>query len=103
MRHFSTVPLCNCPGPRNEKSNRRKRTRFRFHLEKRRSSRFPTKAVIDIDFADDIALLSEEINQAQELLDRVESEAAKVGVHLNADKTEATVFNHSTPVEIKKW
>ena len=54
-----------------------------------------------MDFADDIALLSEEIIQAQELFDRVESEAAKVRLHLNADKTEAMVFNHSTPVEIK--
>lgn len=54
-----------------------------------------------MDFADDIALLSEEIAQAQELLDRVEKEAAGVGLHVNVDKTEAMVFNHTTPVEIK--
>ena len=49
-----------------------------FTVQKRRSSRFPAKAVTDMDFADDIALISEEIVQAQELLDRVEKEAANV-------------------------
>ena len=39
-----------------------------FHLVKRRSRRVGPEVVTDMDFADDIALLSEEIEQAQELL-----------------------------------
>ena len=51
-------------------------------------------------FADDIALLSEEITQAQQLLNRVEAEASKVGLHLNAKKTELMAFNHENEVDI---
>ena len=71
-----------------------------FELEKRKSSRYPPNAITDLDFADDIALLSGEIDQAQELLSRVEFEAAKVGLHLNTAKTELMQFNHNTPVNI---
>ena len=72
-----------------------------FELERRRSRRHPPVVVTDLDFADDIALLCEEIRQAQELLNRVEAEAAKVGLHVNAKKTEAMPHNHDTPVVIK--
>ena len=51
-------------------------------------------------FADDIALLSNEISQAQELLSRVEKEAAKVGLHLNEKKTELMAFNYDDPVDV---
>ena len=43
-----------------------------FQLEKRRCRRVGPEVVTDLDFADDIALLSEEIEQAQEPLSRVE-------------------------------
>ena len=57
--------------------------------------------VIDLDFAADIALLCEEIKQTQELLNSVESEADKVGLHVNARKTEAMPHNQEIPVVIK--
>ena len=47
----------------------------------------------DFDFADDIALVSNLVDQAQELLHRVESECRKVGLRLNAKKTEVMAFN----------
>ena len=73
-----------------------------FELERRRSRHHPSAVrITDLDFADDIALLSEEINQAQELLNRVETEAAKVGLHVNAKKTGAMPHNHQSPVIIK--
>ena len=53
--------------------------------------------ITDLDFADDITLLSEEIQKAQELLTRVENEAAKIGLRLNNEKTEAMVYNIPTP------
>ena len=49
-----------------------------FKLDKRRSRRRQPVAVTDLDFADDMAPLSEEIQKAQELLTRVENEAAKM-------------------------
>ena len=71
-----------------------------FQLVKQRSRRHPAITVTDLDFADDIALLTEEIHQAQEVLLRLEEEAQKVGLFCNEKKTELQVFNHETPVEI---
>ena len=42
----------------------------------------------DLDYADDIALLSSNFEDAQNLLTRVEEEALKVGLKINIDKTE---------------
>ena len=46
-----------------------------------------------MDFADDICLLCNEIQQAQELLSRVQNECGKVGLGLNARKTEVMTYN----------
>ena len=64
-----------------------------FMLHPRRSSRTPAKAICDLDFADDIVLLSNEIEQARELVQNVQSECRKVGLELNAAKTKAMFFN----------
>ena len=50
-----------------------------FHLHRRRSRRHPAVVITDLDFADDLALLTEEIAQAQEVLSRLETGARKVG------------------------
>ena len=65
-----------------------------FQLYRKRSSRVPAIFLTDFSFADDVALVSEETEQAQELLKRVEIEAAKIGLHLKAKKTELMAFNH---------
>ncbi|KAI8513748.1 hypothetical protein Bbelb_080720 [Branchiostoma belcheri] len=72
-----------------------------FELERRKSRRHPPVVISDFDFADDIALLAEKIAQAQELLCRMENEAAKVGLQLNAGKTKLMAFNQKDPVIIK--
>ena len=69
-----------------------------FTLERRRSRRIKPTVVTDLDFADDIALLSDQIEQAHEFLLRVETEANKVGLHINTKKTEAMIFNIVQPV-----
>ena len=76
-------------------------TELGFHLHRRRSRRKPAVVITDLDFADDLALLTEEIAQAQEVLSRLETEARKVGLQCNAKKTELQAFNHNTPVTIK--
>ena len=40
----------------------------------------------DLDFADDLALLSDNIAKAQQLLPDLEEAASKVGLQLNANK-----------------
>ena len=69
-----------------------------FHLQKRQSLRVHPTIVTDLDFADDLALITEETEQAQEVLKRLEQEAGKVGLHCNAKKTEIQTFNHDTPI-----
>ena len=63
-----------------------------FQLTKRQSRRKGPDIVTDLDFADDIALLSEEICQAQTFLSRVESSAGKIGLNMNASKNKIHVL-----------
>ena len=71
-----------------------------FSLERRKSRRVNPKLVTDLDFADDIALLASEIDSAQKLLHNVEIEAKKVGLSLNAKKTEVQSYNIIRPLGI---
>ncbi|KXJ18978.1 hypothetical protein AC249_AIPGENE19925 [Exaiptasia diaphana] len=64
-----------------------------FTITPRRSRRYPKVVLADLDFADDIALLSDAIIQAQELLLRVETEYSKVGLGLNDPKTKYLAYN----------
>ena len=66
---------------------------LRFKLIPRRRKRKGPKAVTDLDFADDIALLVGEIGPAQTLLDGVEAAAARVRLMANARKTNVMSFN----------
>ena len=64
-----------------------------FTITPRRSSRSPKQVLSELDFADDISLLSDEIAQAEELLHRVEHQCSKVGLGLNAPKTKYLAYN----------
>ena len=68
-----------------------------FTITPRRSSRYPAETISDLDFADDICLLSDTIEKAQKLLKRVETACRKVGLHLNAKKTEVVPINVPLP------
>ena len=59
----------------------------------RQSRRLPAVKVTDLDFADDIALLSDTIQQAEKLLHDLEHAAELVGLSLNASKTEFITIN----------
>ena len=59
-----------------------------FMIQKRLSRRHLAKYVTDLDFADDIVLLSGTMTNAQTLLTAVEKNAAAVGLHINLQKTE---------------
>ena len=66
-------------------------------LKRRQSSRQPAVYLTDLDYADDIALLSETISNAQSLLSNLESAALEVGLTINVSKTKAMLINSKTP------
>ena len=61
-------------------------------IKKRQSRRVPPISITDLDFADDIALLCNEIEQARHLLRNIEIECGKIGLGLNAKKTKAMFY-----------
>ena len=66
---------------------------FGFLLHRRRGPRNPAIHITDTDFADDIALISSQIESAQRLLISLESAANCVGLYLNESKTEYLTLN----------
>ena len=62
-------------------------------LAKSRSRRHPAVTIIDTDFADDLALISNTLEQAQLFLLSLESAAAQVGLHINEIKTVFMSYN----------
>ena len=64
-----------------------------FMLEKKQFSRKPAEYITDTDFADDLALISNYMGQAQLLLSRLEMAAEAIGLHENCKKTEQMLLN----------
>ena len=58
-----------------------------FEIKPRRSTRHPAQYLTDTDFADDIALISESLANAQSLLQSLELASNCVGLYLNEKKT----------------
>ena len=68
-------------------------TSYGFTLCKSRSRRHPTVVITDTDYAGDIALFSDSIEQAEPLLHQVESAAKVISLHINEMKSEYMIFN----------
>ena len=64
-----------------------------FKLIKERSRRYPTKTIMDVVYADDIALLANAPAQAEYLLHSLERAPGGIGLHFNANKTEYMCVN----------
>ena len=64
-----------------------------FLLHRRRGPRNPAIHLTDTDFADDIALISSQLEGAQRLLSSLESAANCIGLYLNELKTEFLTLN----------
>ena len=77
-----------------------KEEQYGFTITPRKSKRVGPVMQTDFDFADDIALVSNNVEQAQQLLLRVEQECRKVGLGLNAKKTEVVTYNIKEDVKI---
>ena len=61
-----------------------------YMLHSRRSLRYPAVYRKDTYFADDIALVSQSLKHAQDLLHSLEQASNGVGLYLNETKTERT-------------
>ena len=66
-----------------------------FELTKKRSKRYSAKTITDADYADNIAILANTPNQAETLLHSLERDAAGIGIHAKAHKTEYMCFNQT--------
>ena len=66
-----------------------------FELTKKRSRRYPAKAITDADYADDTAILANTPNQAETLLYTLERTATGIGLPVNAHKTEYMCYNQT--------
>ena len=69
-----------------------------FTLHQRQSRRVHAKAISDLDFADDIVLLANYMDQIRMLVNKVEEECKKVGLEINAKKTKSMFFNRDSQV-----
>ena len=63
-----------------------------FEIARKKSRRHPAVNVTDFSYADDVALISKNIEEAQILLQRVEEECGNIGLKINCQKTEAMYF-----------
>jgi hypothetical protein len=71
-----------------------------FTIIPRQSRRIGKQTITDLGFADDLALLSDTVDQAQELLLALERQAAKIGLQINSKKTQYMCFNQPSDVPI---
>ena len=68
-------------------------------LTKARSRRYPAKTISDIDYADDLALTSDTIEEATQILHHLEVAAKEIGLRINAKKTEFISFNQAGQIK----
>ena len=66
-----------------------------FQLRKRQSRRVPHIIVIEIDYADNRALVSEDIKEAEEMLRRVELSEKCIGLSMNTYKIKYMSYNNN--------
>ena len=67
----------------------------------RRSTRHPSKYITDLDYADDIALTSDNLENALSLLHLLERAANRVSLHMNCNKTENVLVKDCEHKEVK--
>ena len=95
-------PLYNRPWLHDEKSIKRTWQPCRLYRWTNKEQAIPTDhnkwSISDLDFADDIALILNHIDEAQCRLQSVVNVATNLRLHLNAVKTQAIVYNRDPTV-----
>ena len=72
-----------------------------FTLAKSRSKRNPAVKVTDVDYADDLAIISDYLTDGTILLHQLEQAASEIGLCINAKKTEFICYNQHHSGSIK--
>ncbi len=76
-----------------------------FKYKDKISSRYPAKYITDLAFADDISLLSSDIDDVQIMINNIESIANVIGLKINKKKTEfilvGTKWNYNEIIKVK--
>lgn len=72
-----------------------------FTLNQRRSRRYPAKKITDADYADDIAVLTDNLDEATKLLHNIEQQAMVIGLYVNTAKTEYICLNQDISAGMK--
>jgi hypothetical protein len=78
-------------------------TGIRFVIQKRNGRRGTELSVVDFAFADDVALATHTIEEAEILLHAVEKFAAELGLLLNAGKTEFMVISGDSHIDLNVY
>ncbi|CAH3013790.1 unnamed protein product [Porites evermanni] len=74
-----------------------------FTVEPTKSRQYPLITKSDLDFADDIALILNHIDEAQCRLQSVVNAATNLRLHLNAVKTQAIIYNRDPTSPHKRF
>ena len=72
-----------------------------FTLTERKSRRYPAEQITDTDYADDIAVTSNTLKDANTLLLKIESAAKEIGLSINTDKTEYINTTQNNNIQMK--
>ena len=64
-----------------------------FTLEVKKSRRHPAIKITDIDYADDLAVVTDNIKDANTLLNKLEEVSKEIGLNINTAKTEYMTLN----------
>ncbi|GFR79620.1 hypothetical protein ElyMa_002292600 [Elysia marginata] len=93
-RHLSTISLYHRSRLCHEQIGEEEQN-LGFIIDRARIRRHTGKIICDADFADDVALMSNNVNQAQKLLTLtgLERAARQIGPHINSSKTKYMFFN----------
>ena len=73
-----------------------------FNLAKERSRTYPAQTIIDVDYADDTALLTNTPTLAETLLQSLERAACSIRLHVNTNDSEYTCFNQNGNISTLK-
>ena len=61
---------------------------IKFTLKKRRCRRHPATYITDTDYADDISITTDSMENIKQLLNKIEEKAKDIGLKINCSKTE---------------
>ena len=62
-------------------------------LSERKSRRHPAIKMTDVDYADDLAIVTDKTSEATILLHKIENTAKEIGLNINSGKTEFISIN----------